>query len=919
MIGATKKDFEGFLIETSDTIKLDGNKVRVVLCNASVKNGSRRGSVLGWPFFPDLSKQLLDLGFDVILLAQEGELKGCCGKNFVGKLTLAETAGVMKQCDVIICPDTGLMHVADALGIPIILLMGPSHMTKSGPLVSKYRVVRKFISCAPCYQTGLWDLCTDRKCMDMIEVSDVLSTLFSMKLRDPIYDIPQEAAVISPVIDGKKKIKIVIPYYSGEPRVEEAKRTWLYPEVVFALSEQDTKIREESFYEFENGASLGLSDRPKPLLKPIMKRLLSEYPDMDYYGFFNSDIILPHGKSVYQLLPDGEKVAALHHRLDIDSKGRSSRYVGKDGFFLTRDVLIDFLDEFPNVILGAGGWDGGLFFWLWSKYGESKVDLRFDEVLHKSHEKGWKSGDKDTDYNREQVRPYRFFADWDALGAKYGSTLREVAKREKVGIIQPLRLGDLIIILPIARWYFDNGYEIVWPICSEWVWLQHYVNYVKFVDIGKEVKNAYQRAKEYLSKDVDKVLDLGMGIGRPIDLSFSFDFWKYHEAKVPFSERKNLKINRDYEKEEALKKHLNLSKPYTVTHSYGSAIKKYDFGQKNSVEIKPIPGFTLFDWIGVLEDADYLYCIDSSIANIAEGLGILKNRRVLKFNDNVKDGFNRVTFHEDWENVENLPVHFFTLVYNGMPFIKYHLEVFKMLPFKWHWHIIEGPAQHGQDRGSKHHKARGGDVTVTQDDGTTAYLNEIMSDPRVTVYRKDIWNGKVDMANAPLQNIKEKCVLWQIDSDELYSLEDLTKAYNLFMMRPEKNIGIIGFYQFVGPNKYVLELDKYDTLLDTWGTHKYARLFRYVPGLKWTSHAPPTLSYDKIKSIDLNMRIHHYAYVLEKQIEFKSQYYGYRKFLDKWRKLQETDGVVKLGDFFPWLTGSNVLAGDWNSSILMEL
>src|SRR3954449_12884090 len=39
-----------------------------------------------------------------------------------------------------------------------------------------------------------------------------------------------------------------------------------------------------------------------------------------------------------------------------------------------------------------------------------------------------------------------------------------------------------------------------------------------------------------------------------------------------------------------------------------------------------------------------------------------------------------------------LPVHFFTIVLNGEPFIRYHLDVFRRLPFRWHWHVIEGVA-----------------------------------------------------------------------------------------------------------------------------------------------------------------------------------------------------------------------------------
>ncbi len=43
------------------------------------------------------------------------------------------------------------------------------------------------------------------------------------------------------------------------------------------------------------------------------------------------------------------------------------------------------------------------------------------------------------------------------------------------------------------------------------------------------------------------------------------------------------------------------------------------------------------------------------------------------------------------------PINFFTIVLNGQPFIQYDIEIFKQIPFKWHWHIIEGVADLNHD------------------------------------------------------------------------------------------------------------------------------------------------------------------------------------------------------------------------------
>ena len=87
-----------------------------------------------------------------------------------------------------------------------------------------------------------------------------------------------------------------------------------------------------------------------------------------------------------------------------------------------------------------------------------------------------------------------------------------------------------------------------------------------------------------------------------------------------------------------------------------------------------------------------------------------------------------------------LPIHFFTIVLNGEPFIEYHIEVFKQLPYKWHWHIVEGVADLKHDtawslrNGGRitdeiHSKGRSNDHQCLRRTGTALRKN-------VTVYRK---------------------------------------------------------------------------------------------------------------------------------------------------------------------------------------
>ena len=155
----------------------------------------------------------------------------------------------------------------------------------------------------------------------------------------------------------------------------------------------------------------------------------------------------------------------------------------------------------------------------------------------------------------------------------------------------------------------------------------------------------------------------------------------------------------------------------------------------------------------------------------------------------------------------DLPIHFFTIVLNGEPFIRYHLDVLRELPFRWHWHVVEGVASLVHDTawslagdGHVDPGAHEGGLSI---DGTTAYLDEIAAaDPdRISVYRppEGFWDGKREMVSAPLANIREECLLWQVDADELWTAEQIARMRDLFIEQPERTAAYYWCDYFVGP------------------------------------------------------------------------------------------------------------------------
>jgi lipopolysaccharide heptosyltransferase II len=94
-----------------------------------------------------------------------------------GALDLIDLAAVLARLDVLITGDTGPMHLAAAVGAPVVALFGPSHPGRYGPLSVRQRVVRVDLPCSPCGRVRLPpERCRGHvpDCMDGIQVDAVV-------------------------------------------------------------------------------------------------------------------------------------------------------------------------------------------------------------------------------------------------------------------------------------------------------------------------------------------------------------------------------------------------------------------------------------------------------------------------------------------------------------------------------------------------------------------------------------------------------------------------------------------------------------------------------------------------------------------------------------------------------------------------
>ncbi|MDD5430156.1 MAG: glycosyltransferase family 9 protein [Candidatus Omnitrophica bacterium] len=99
--------------------------------------------------------------------------------NLCAKLTIAEVAALLEKAGLLICPDTGIMHLACAFSTPTVAIFGPGDINISGPHQRNVCIVQKKCSCErPCYLRNC-----KRKingisaCMGMIGVDEVIGAI----------------------------------------------------------------------------------------------------------------------------------------------------------------------------------------------------------------------------------------------------------------------------------------------------------------------------------------------------------------------------------------------------------------------------------------------------------------------------------------------------------------------------------------------------------------------------------------------------------------------------------------------------------------------------------------------------------------------------------------------------------------------
>lgn len=130
--------------------------------NAVLCPGAEYGPAKRWPaeHFGALAQALAARGFAVHLLGTAGERALCdavvaasggTARSHAGRTQLGQAIDLIARADLVVSNDSGLMHVAAALGVPQVALFGSSSPEHTPPQSAAARVVWLKLECSPCF------------------------------------------------------------------------------------------------------------------------------------------------------------------------------------------------------------------------------------------------------------------------------------------------------------------------------------------------------------------------------------------------------------------------------------------------------------------------------------------------------------------------------------------------------------------------------------------------------------------------------------------------------------------------------------------------------------------------------------------------------------------------------------------------
>jgi heptosyltransferase-1 len=105
-------------------------------------------------------------------------LSGGRALSLAGKTNLRELIAIISRANFIVSNDSGPMHIAAALNVPVFAVFGPTDPLRTGPYGKGHTIIQEDILCSPCFRKS----CDDIKCMKDLSVEKVYGIIKSGQL-----------------------------------------------------------------------------------------------------------------------------------------------------------------------------------------------------------------------------------------------------------------------------------------------------------------------------------------------------------------------------------------------------------------------------------------------------------------------------------------------------------------------------------------------------------------------------------------------------------------------------------------------------------------------------------------------------------------------------------------------------------------
>ena len=184
-----------------------------------------------------------------------------------------------------------------------------------------------------------------------------------------------------------------------------------------------------------------------------------------------------------------------------------------------------------------------------------------------------------------------------------------------IKFIQNAGLGDILFLEPIARQLYLEGHEIYWDIVDIYADIEDYIPYinwnVKAESYDKEYNFQFLKMADYNCRIMEA---------------------KYQYGGLPFDQWKTFHYDRHIAKEKQLiaKLGLDINQPYRLIHdeyATGCEFKVNISGSANikNIWLKPVEGFSLFDWSTIIEHATEIHAVSTSSLFLFEKLELFND------------------------------------------------------------------------------------------------------------------------------------------------------------------------------------------------------------------------------------------------------------------------------------------------------